>query len=161
VGRRSGAGRCPVTEQPFPFIVGAARSGTTLLRAMLTSHPEVDIPDESQWRVDMSARHGRYERPGGFDVDLFITDLFAEKSFEWFGMTKDEVRRALDSAGPATFADAVRAIFRFHVARARKTRSGDKTPPAIATMPMIGALFPETRFLHVIRDGRDVALSHV
>jgi hypothetical protein len=39
-----------MTDVPFPYIVGVDRSGTTLLRAMLASHPDLAIPDEANFR---------------------------------------------------------------------------------------------------------------
>ncbi|MEO8322834.1 MAG: sulfotransferase, partial [Actinomycetota bacterium] len=39
-------------DTPF-FIVGSARSGTTLLRMMLNAHPEVALPPESRFIVEL------------------------------------------------------------------------------------------------------------
>jgi Sulfotransferase family len=43
------ASRCESENEriPFPFIIGVERSGTTLMRAMLTSHPDLDINGEA------------------------------------------------------------------------------------------------------------------
>jgi Sulfotransferase family len=45
--------------------------------------------------------------------------------------------------------------------REGKTRYGDKTPGYVREMPRIERVLPEARFVHIIRDGRDVALSHL
>ena len=44
----------PLTHKPMPFIVGAARSGTTLLRLMLDAHPECTIPPETHFIPDLA-----------------------------------------------------------------------------------------------------------
>ena len=54
---------------------------------------------------------------------------------------------------------AVRAFYEAYAARAGKPRWGEKTPRYVLKMPLIQAALPEARFVHVIRDGRDVALS--
>jgi hypothetical protein len=50
-------------------------------------------------------------------------------------------------------------VFSLYASCRGKPRYGDKTPVYVLTMPMLAALFPEARFVHVIRDGRNVALS--
>jgi hypothetical protein len=150
-----------MTDVPFPYIVGVGRSGTTLLRAMLASHPELAIPEEANFRVKLSVKPERYEQANGLDLDAFVSALFAEDMFRLWGLPEEEVRMALRAAAPRSLSDAMRALF-FHTARKEgKTRYGDKTPQAVMVMPRLSRLFPEARFIHLIRDGRDVALSHV
>ena len=50
-GYPSGGSRPDVP--PFPFFVGCARSGTTLLRAFFTAHPQMAIPDEAHYVMQM------------------------------------------------------------------------------------------------------------
>jgi hypothetical protein len=150
-----------MSEPPFPYIVGVERSGTTLTRAMLTSHPDLDITEEAPFRVDMSLKHERYEHPHGVDIDTFASDLCRDRIFPSWGLSKDEVRGLLREAAPRTYSDAMRELFRHRAQIAGKKRYGDKTPSAVNFLPLLARLFPEARFIHVIRDGRDVALSQV
>jgi Sulfotransferase family len=150
-----------MSEPPFPYIVGVERSGTTLTRAMLTSHPDLDITEEAPFRVDMSLKHERYEHPHGVDIEAFVSDLCRDRFFSYWGLSEDEVRRLLSEAAPPTYSDAMRAVFRHRARVVGKTRYGDKTPSAVNFLPLLAHLFPEARFIHVIRDGRDVALSQV
>jgi hypothetical protein len=150
-----------MSDVPVPFIVGVPRSGTTLIRAMLASHSDLTIPEEAEFRVSMSEDPRRYERPDGLDLETFVADLLAHPQFHWWGMPEDEVRTILRGSAPQTFSDAMRALFRGCARKEGKTRYGDKTPRALLFMPRLAQLFPEARFIHIIRDGRDVALSHV
>jgi hypothetical protein len=133
------ASRLPEPQHVFPFVVGCSRSGTTLLRAMLDSHPELAVPPESHFALARSARSLRRA-------------LRREPWFALWEIAAPDVRR-LDCA------DAVRALFAAYAATRRKPRYADKTPHYVSHLPRLAARFPEARFVHVVRDGRDVALS--
>jgi hypothetical protein len=150
-----------MTEAPFPFVVGMMRSGTTLMRAMLTSHPDLNIPDEAPFVVEMGRNYRRYERSDGLDVERFVSDLRRQRSFAWLDLTENDVRAALRETSPRSFSDGIRALFRYRARTSGKARYGNKTPSAVNQMPLIVHLFPEARFIHMLRDGRDVALSHI
>jgi hypothetical protein len=151
----------PRTDTPVPFIVGVSRSGTTLLRAMLASHPDLSIPEEADFLVTMSLQPRRYERTDGFDLETFLTDLLEDPHFRSWGVSEKEARTALSEVAPRSLADAMRALFIHCARRDGKTRYGNKTPQAVEAIPRLAQLFPEARFIHIIRDGRDVALSHI
>ena len=142
----------------FPFFLGCARSGTTLFRAIFTSHPDLAIPDEGRFFSVIVDKPRKYERPTGFDSERFVQDIFGRSSYpRW--TTQDEVREALSSVPPASYADAVRGIYRLYAAKSGKSRYGDKTPQNAWTTVQLAEAFPEGRFVHIIRDGRDVAMS--
>jgi hypothetical protein len=146
---------------PFLFVVGCGRSGTTLLRAMLDSHSELAIPGESHFLMPMAEDCRRYEQNGELSVDLFVTDLLASERFLYWDLSEEDVRAALAAREPRDFPGAVRAVYAFYAARNGKPRYGDKTPNHVLAIPLFASVFPEARFLHLIRDGRDVALSLV
>jgi hypothetical protein len=50
-------------------------------------------------------------------------------------------------------------FYELYAAGHGKSRWGDKTPQYVLRMPQIAQLLPEARFVHMVRDGRDVALS--
>jgi hypothetical protein len=141
--------------EPAVFVVGMNRSGTTLLRMMLDAHPELTIPPETHFVPDLI-------KAAKADDATPESALAAMKSArEWgdFGFSDEEMLarlRALDGikAGPA-----VRTFYEAYMEQQGKPRWGEKTPTYVQKMKLIQRALPEARFVHVIRDGRDVALS--
>ena len=148
-------------DAPFPFIVARGRSGTTLLRAILDTHPALAIPGESHFAVSFAIRRGRYERRDRFDVEVFVRDLIRHWGFRRWEIPEERVRAAFTAAPPEDLAEAVRLAFRLYAVSRGKQRYGDKTPGFILHIDLLADLFPEARFVHLIRDGRDVALSYL
>lgn len=146
-------------RHPFPFVVGCGRSGTTLVRAMLDAHPDLAVPGESYFPVWLARTRRRYHRGGGFDSSSFADDLLADAWFRRWALPEAAVRGAIATDAPADFADAVRSIYRLYARHHGKERYGDKTPTFVLHLPVLAELFPEAVFIHVVRDGRDVALS--
>jgi hypothetical protein len=101
--------------------------------------------------VSLSDRHGS----GAFDPQAFAADLEANVRFRGWGIPVPDV------SGAGSFADAVREVFAAYAAAHGLERYGDKTPPFVQHMDLLGRQFPEARFVHLIRDGRDVARSLV
>jgi hypothetical protein len=153
---RRRAGRRPSPVPPTPFVVGATRSGTTLLRLMLDAHPQLAIPSETHFIPEVIEAVD--ER--GTGPDRLIELLVAHRRWGDFDLEADDLRErlvALDE--PFTAAEAVRAFYRLYADKEGKPRWGDKTPGYLRKMRTIQAALPEARFVHLIRDGRDVALS--
>jgi len=145
---------------PF-FIVGASRSGTTLLRLMLNAHSRLAVPDEMKY-----FRHIE----GQYDLTAWKTPLST-------GDRRALVRRYLAARGdvfPGTSADletvaladsdrTLRGPYRAlltHWAQSRgKERWGEKTPHNIFYVDVLADMFPEAQFIHVVRDPRAVVQS--
>jgi hypothetical protein len=147
---------------PFPFVVGSIRSGTTLLRLMLDAHPDLVIPPESYHVALLLDRRARYRHDDGVDLGLMARDLLTDQRLNWFydwGIPRSVLESRFAGVEPLSFADAIRRLYGLCAEAAGKPRYGDKTPIFVLRMPKFAALLPEARFLHVIRDGRDVALS--
>lgn len=69
------------------------------------------------------------------------------------------LREKLAQIDRLTISDAYRAFYQLYASRFNKRRWGDKTPDYCLHMETIETLLPEAHFIHLIRDGRDVALS--
>jgi Sulfotransferase family len=145
-----------VRKMPF-FLVGCSRSGTTLLQALIDSHPNIAMPPESQFYVRFGRIAGTY---GDLDehqnrrrlISALLNDAFVER---WrLGVSAGEVENRLRRPN---FAGIVEALFELYAERQGATRWGDKTPEHIRHCREIRRDFPGALFIHLVRDGRDVA----
>lgn len=143
----------------FPIFIGSDRSGTTLFRVIFDSHPELAIPYESWFLVPLLRQRHRYEGPAGIDHGAFIRDLSEHPRFQAWQLPVEVVERRLIANKPHSAADALRSVFAAYAAEQGKARYGDKTPSYVRHLALLADQFPEALFIHVIRDGRDVALS--
>ncbi len=137
---------------PPVIVLGVGRSGTTLLRVMLDRSSELAIPYETFFVPQLAHRHGR--RP---KLDDFLDDLGRLRTLYDWGIKPDDVRPRLHE-GMAT-SEAIAAIFETYAERQRKPRWGDKTPLYMQQLPLLERLFPDAIWVHLVRDGRDAALS--
>jgi hypothetical protein len=135
------------------FIVGSARSGTTLLRIMLNAHPDVAVPPESRFITEL------WRGEDEVDVDRFLAELRDHRRFKLWDLPIEEVQNEI-TGSTATYADAIEAAYRAYAKHRGKSMYGDKTPRYVEQMPLLAKLWPKARFIHQIRDGRNVALSY-
>lgn len=147
-------------ESPF-FIVGVHRSGTTLLRFMLSSSPRIYIPPESDFIPRFFGRHphGPLSRQQAIKILVTIFDAYRFVR-EWQGARPDW-EAFVDSLPELTPALLLDTLYRRYAEQNDAVRWGDKTPIYSTYMDLIVEIFPDAQFIHVIRDGRDVALSMV
>jgi hypothetical protein len=141
----------PPAESPV-IVLGVSRSGTTLLKQMLDRHPALAIPTESYFLPQLWDRHG--ERP---EREAFLADLERLARIRDWGVSRADVERRLPQ--DAGFAEAIAAIYGAYAQTRGKSRFGDKTPSYMQRLDVLDRAFPDGRYLHLIRDGRDAALS--
>jgi Sulfotransferase family len=140
---------------PAPFVVGASRSGTTMLRLMLDSHPQLAIPPETHFIPEVAALCKAAEDPAAVGLEAIL------KADRWpsFQLDPGALRRRAMMAQCRSLSDVLRVFYGSYAEAAGKPRWGDKTPFYLVAMPLISRLLDEAHFVHIIRDGRDVALS--
>ncbi len=122
---------------------------------MLDAHPELAIPAETHFVPELLERERECSRPRGAGRRR------SSSSRTWgdFGLEADALREAVAESGARGAADVLRTFYGLCAAARGKPRWGDKTPGYVKRMRPIAAGLPEARFVHLIRDGRDVALS--
>lgn len=141
------------------FIVGVHRSGTTLLRYMLGSHSRIYIPPESDF-IPNFFLHDPAGPLSGEQIARILRTIFERYRFvkEWKGEPPalDQFVLALPDRTPASF---LNSLYSAYAGQYGAERWGDKTPIYASYIDLIHDIFPKAQFLHIIRDGRDAALS--
>jgi len=145
------------------FVLGHSRSGTSLMCRLLLDHLGVNFGTESQFIVRYHQKLAQY---GDLSDDRRLRWLFQEISRErFFERTRRnfgfvfDIDRAMNSIGQRTYAGVLTAIFEQFACGQGLTRWGDKTPAYARHLPVLRELFPRAQYIHVVRDGRDAALS--
>jgi len=143
------------------FIVGAHRSGTTLLQVLLDSKTNIAIPPESHIfdRFSHSFRHYT-NLEDAKNLRIFVNDLITDGMLnKWdLNITTDHFCERLKEP---SIPNCIRLLFEIYAENHGKTRWGDKTPNNMFHLQEIKSFFPDAKFIHIIRDGRDVAESQL
>jgi Sulfotransferase family len=145
-----------------PVFVGACpRSGTTLLRTMLDSHPEIGIPRETRFVLESWERRRHFGDLRELENRLRLANwIFKRKKSRWrvLGLDRDEAIERLVLA-PPTLGSIVATCFLMYAEKQGKERWGDKRPTYAARMRALWDLFPNAQFVNVIRDPRACVAS--
>lgn len=146
------------TAAPF-FIVGSGRSGSTLLRVMLASHSRLTIPPETWYLIPLLERFSIDRSLSADEVERAIAIIVNHYRWPDMNLNAQDFRGQASRLSKPYLRDLVEVVYRSHVQAEGKARWGDKTPTYIQILPQLARMFPDSRFIHLIRDGRDVAKS--
>lgn len=152
---RSVSGRI---RAPF-FVIGAPRSGTTMLRMMLNRHPELAIPPESHFLVPLMRQLPRQGILNTDQVRSAVGIIAHCPRFLSWKTTAEELRAAAMRLSTPTLQAVVDEAFQLETGHTGRPRWGDKTPLYASYVRELDQLFPQAQFIHIVRDGRDVSLS--
>jgi hypothetical protein len=145
------------------FIVGCGKSGTTLLRLMLNAHSELAIPLESHFIYQLARRRARgLYREGLQDHgvwQLMLEYFNGHRYLHNLGVSVPDVIERLRVLPNRSYGALFETLLTTFMEAQSKHRWGDKTPMYVNYMFLVRNFFPQARFVHIIRDGRDVALS--
>jgi Sulfotransferase family len=143
---------------PYVFLVGSARSGTTLLRRIVDAHPEIAITPETHW-VPRWYEQRAGVTPEGMVTPELLDRLSSYRRFARFEVQREDLERLLEGDGPVSYSTFVSGFYDLFGRRRGKRLVGDKTGEYARRIPTLHELWPRARFVHLIRDGRDVCLS--
>ncbi len=139
------------------FVIGAPRSGTTLLRLILTTHPDICIPPESLFFVALESKYGNVSNllP---QIEDFLNDLYNEnfpKFCEW-NVDRKLLLNNLKSYQELSYAQAVSTVYQTYRQQFDPTASiwGDKNPCHIHHLAKIRRYFPASKVILIVRDFR-------
>ncbi|MCH2556037.1 MAG: sulfotransferase [Alcanivorax sp.] len=142
------------------FILGNPRSGTSLFRLILNSHPSITVPPECGFALWLADRYkGEFEDTQTYN---YIMDVLNTRKFETWGLDFDAIDDQIQRNQPKNYAGLCRCVY---LAYARKTEKnaeivGDKNNYYINNMDLIKKYFSGSKKIFIVRDGRDVACSY-
>ena len=132
--------RSPQIRDASPiFVGGAPRSGTTLVRATLDCHPSIACGPELRITPTIARLSSETEKYCGTVLS------------QHYGCKSDDIR--------LTFRQLMLGILDRYRANSNKRRVAEKTPANALYFRQLRDLFPDSPFVHVLRDGRDVVSS--
>jgi hypothetical protein len=143
---------------PF-FIVGNDRSGTTMLRLIVDRGPDAAVPPESMFLTDLAPA---FDAGGPRDAEAaarLMHQVWEHPKVRLWGLGPTPPAVPDGLSGEDAYRFVVAAPFEAYAARHGKARWGDKTPHYVNHVDHLLRLWPGARFVVLVRDGRDVALS--
>ncbi len=156
-GRESG----PCTEPKrfktdLVFIVGCQRSGTTLVASLLGRHPECAATPETHFWSLANRRNEAALRSG---VASFIDSIRDSRCWRDLGIPKTKVVQRLQGNDQVSLALFFKTLLDVYREQEGKSICIEKTPDHMLFVPQLAEWFPTGHFIHMIRDGRDAAVS--
>ncbi len=147
------------------FITGRGRSGTWLLQSILDTHPEICVTPEALFIIHL---YGKYTNTKKWTTErkaAFIRDLFSEeKLIDWWQSTPEAIHDLLEKYPPESrFSELCKAIYYEYAQRSDKQNArllGDKNPEYSLYIKRLAQLYPESKFVHLVRDPRANMLSY-
>jgi Sulfotransferase family len=138
-------------EKQIFFIGGPVKSGTTWLQLLLNAHPEISCGGEGHFINHLApllktaiGRHCELIRDKN-------TSIFRE--IEGYPVLNDKEFLYI-------LASCI-SIFMIEQSKHKMARAvGEKTPDNVRHFHELGVLFPTAKFIHIVRDGRDCAVSN-
>ena len=143
------------------FLLSSERSGSNLIRVMFDSHPSFDAPHAPhliKTFLPLLPNYGDLSEPerlGKLARDM-ITVIEVQLR-GWPDLPSAE--EVLEAAEHRTFAGLIRSLYGLVAKAHGKTRSFIKDNGNMPHAPEISVLFPDAKFIYLVRDPRDVALS--
>ena len=143
------------------FILGNPRSGTTLLRLILNNHSLIGVPPESgflQWWHKKYYKWSENDTKDDNKINLLLDDILSSKKIEDWKLNRPNLKNFILSKKPKDYSEIITAIYKFYTNN--KLIIGDKNNYYIHHLEELNLIFPNAKYIHLIRDGRDVACSY-
>jgi hypothetical protein len=122
---------------------------------MLDAHPELAIPPETHFLPAAIRAAGEAAEPS----ERFLRTVLSSSRWQDLGLDADLFEQRVRESTHFELGPAIRQLYAMYAKRFGKARWGDKTPQYVSAMTEVASVLPEARFVHLIRDGREVARS--
>ncbi len=152
-----------VEKVPLIFIVGHGRSGTTLLQSLLNGHPNIVAPIEYEFIAYFYPRFGKVKHFKKNDINEFIDALFFDAKFSMWLMDREQLTKKLLTLGNNVDYQALCKILISLTGEKKEEIKllSDKNPINSLFVKKLMKIFPDAKFVHMIRDPRDSVNGHI
>jgi hypothetical protein len=144
---------------PFFFIMGRPRTGTTLLRSLFDAHPNVQVPWECQFILNLYPKYGKLEYWNHETLDQFYSELLEQWQFKSWNIDHEKLKSDLhEYEGEISYASVCQVVYLNHISfYPKETISliGDKNPGYSIYYDRLKNIFPDAKFIYILRDYRD------
>ncbi len=123
---------------------------------MLDNHPQLAVANDTHF-ITRAAKRTLRRDPQPLLTPELVKAVQSYRRFYRMGLGEEQVNNAAGNC--STYAEFVGRLYALRGKRKQKPLSGEKTPDYCRKLPLLHGLFPDARFVHIIRDGRDTALS--
>jgi len=152
-----------IADIPFFFVVGRPRSGTTLLRTLFDAHPNISFPPECQFIVNLYPKYGKLVEWNSKLLTEFYNDVTSQWLFDTWKIDNDKLKkRLLLFEGNHSYGTICKAVYLEYNSLFEKDAIkfiGDKNPGYAIYTKLLLKIFPEAKFIHILRDYRDNFVS--
>ena len=133
-----------------------------MLRLILAGHSRLHIPPETWFIRSLVCELPLTSELTPAQIDRAVTIITEHDRWSDMGIAAGDLRRwVADDLQSPMLVDIINLVYREQLARTGKSRFGDKTPNYCEIVPELTVLYPGAKFIQVIRDGRDVAISYI
>ena len=150
-------------NKPFFFIVGRPRSGTTLLRMLFDANSEVVIPPECQFIINLYPKYGKTKVWNDSIINKFCDDLQQQWLFKTWNINQDKLKNnILKHSRQISYNEICKIVYLNYKSIFQKDEIkffGDKNPGYTIYTKQLTKIFPNSKFIHIIRDYRDHFVS--
>ena len=123
---------------------------------MLDNHPQLTVANDTHF-ITRAAKQVLRKDPQPLLTPELLSAVKSYRRFYRMGLAEEQVDQAAENC--RTYAEFVGRLYALRGQKMQKKFSGEKTPDNCRKIPALHVLFPAARFVHIIRDGRNTALS--
>ena len=155
-----------IKYNPF-FIVGSGRSGNTLLRRILNSHNELYIPPETYVLGEVIKKYHNSPFPHWDELVEQTLSTFENapdfKTFKINNLSQLKIKLKNVNREKRTFSLIINSFYEHYKKNHNITGNiwGDKTPLNVFCLDELSSIFPDAKFIHIIRDPFDSISSYI
>jgi hypothetical protein len=147
------------SQIPVFFIIGRPRTGTTLLQSLFDAHPNVVIPWECQFVLNLYPAYGKITHWTPEHLERFYNDLLKQWQFSAWNIDLLKLKSGLlDCTGERAYRDICQEVYLNFISfypKEKVSLIGDKNHGYTIYTDRLLKLYPEAKFLYILRDYRD------